>query len=293
MSVSVIIPAYNAEAWLPISITSAWAAVLPLGGEVIVVDDASTDETAAVASAHGARVLSLARNRGVAGALNTGIAAAGHDTVAWLSADDYYHPLWASDAFRSHLSQQRVPDLTFCAYDVARHGRAAEAPVSDSGFTVRPTGAIEDDILADLVAGCFINGSTCIMKKQTVVELGGFPEQYRYGNDYALFLKFALAGATFAYFAQPVGTRQVHGAQASARPEVVVALRQEERRMFRDLGLPDGQRPRIYGRLQASAHHRRRDLLPLRLLKLGFPREAARALAIVGVGRTARAYFAS
>jgi glycosyltransferase involved in cell wall biosynthesis len=66
----VFIPAWNEEHNLP-AVLEALRERLP-DVDVLVVDDGSTDRTAEVAQAHGARVLSLGRNRGLAIAIAAG-----------------------------------------------------------------------------------------------------------------------------------------------------------------------------------------------------------------------------
>lgn len=91
---SVIIPAHNAEA----SITGAVRSVLDQGFEgveVIVIDDASADATAArVRELDDARVrlISFPTNRGVSAARNAGVEAARGEIVAFLDADDAHYP---------------------------------------------------------------------------------------------------------------------------------------------------------------------------------------------------------
>lgn len=83
--VSIIIPAYNEALALP----TLLPAIAPLGvGEVIVADNGSTDDTAAVARAHGARVVHEAR-KGYGAACWAGIEALSPDcrVVAFLDAD--------------------------------------------------------------------------------------------------------------------------------------------------------------------------------------------------------------
>jgi glycosyltransferase involved in cell wall biosynthesis len=83
--VSAVIPAHNEEQSVALTVRAVRA--LPEVGEVIVVDDASTDRTAAVARAAGARVIRLARNRGKGEALNRGVAAARGEIILLLDAD--------------------------------------------------------------------------------------------------------------------------------------------------------------------------------------------------------------
>lgn len=88
LPVTVVIPAYNRAGLLPRALAGV-RAQRPAGpAEVIVVDDGSSDETAAVAERLGARVIRHGVNRGLAAARNTGLRAARHDWVALLDSDD-------------------------------------------------------------------------------------------------------------------------------------------------------------------------------------------------------------
>jgi len=91
--VDVVIPAYNAQAYLDEALDSVLAQC-PLIGKVIVVDDGSSDATASVAAARGAPVelVSLPRNRGISAARNAGLARCDADFVAFLDADDRWLP---------------------------------------------------------------------------------------------------------------------------------------------------------------------------------------------------------
>lgn len=90
---SIIIPCYNAAAWLRESVESALAQTWP-AIEVIVVDDGSADQSLAVArgfEVRGVRVATQA-NRGAAAARNHGLRLARGDFVMFLDADDLLSP---------------------------------------------------------------------------------------------------------------------------------------------------------------------------------------------------------
>jgi glycosyltransferase involved in cell wall biosynthesis len=91
MRIAALVPAYQAEAHL--GDVLARLALVPGAREILVVDDGSTDGTAAVARAAGVRVLSLPENRGKGHALLAGFAAlSGFDGVVTLDADGQHPP---------------------------------------------------------------------------------------------------------------------------------------------------------------------------------------------------------
>ncbi|MEW6671261.1 MAG: glycosyltransferase [Thermodesulfobacteriota bacterium] len=90
---SIIIPAYNEENWLPRTLTSLKTAMAACGlaGEVIVVDNNSTDSTAQIAAEYGARIIFEPRNQ-ISRARNAGADAAGGDYLIFLDADTLLPP---------------------------------------------------------------------------------------------------------------------------------------------------------------------------------------------------------
>src|ERR1700720_2397081 len=96
MRFSIIIPAYNEEQYLPRLLNSIAAARSNYSGgrdaiEVIVADNDSTDRTAEVAKAHGARVVTVAKRR-IAAARNGGGHAARGEIVCFIDGDSAVHP---------------------------------------------------------------------------------------------------------------------------------------------------------------------------------------------------------
>lgn len=85
--VSVVIPTRNGARRLPRCLAAVRAQDYRGPVEIVVVDDASTDDTAGVAAAHGARVLRSDANVGPGQARNLGVAAAMHDVLAFTDDD--------------------------------------------------------------------------------------------------------------------------------------------------------------------------------------------------------------
>ena len=96
-SVSVIIPAYNSESTITRALQSVTAQTRA-PKEIIVVDDASTDNTREIAANFAStssiplRVITQSSNGGPSAARNTGWDAASGDYIAFLDADDQWHP---------------------------------------------------------------------------------------------------------------------------------------------------------------------------------------------------------
>src|SRR5271170_4573943 len=90
--ISVVIPAYNAAAYLGAAVESVLAE--STGNiEVVVVDDGSTDNTSGVASEYSSRIRYIRQaNKGIAGARNRGIAESCGTLVGLLDADDTWLP---------------------------------------------------------------------------------------------------------------------------------------------------------------------------------------------------------
>ena len=121
--ITVIVPVYNGERYLAAAIESilrqTWRAV-----ETIVIDDGSTDQSAAVARSFAPRVkYELVRHGGAGAARNRGVERATGDYLAFLDADDLwthtklelqmhrFHSNDAPDYVLGHVEQFVSPDL--------------------------------------------------------------------------------------------------------------------------------------------------------------------------------------
>ena len=95
-SVSIVIPAYNAQSYIGLAIRSAQAQTMS-NLEIIVVDDASTDGTAAIVQEFSGadrrvRYARMEQNSGPAASRNCGLRLAQGEWIALLDADDRFHP---------------------------------------------------------------------------------------------------------------------------------------------------------------------------------------------------------
>jgi glycosyltransferase involved in cell wall biosynthesis len=89
--VTVVIPAYNAANFLELAVDSIQAQHWP-NLEIIVVDDASKDETAKIAASLPVTLVQHKKNEGAAAARNTGVSLATTSLIAFLDADDEWLP---------------------------------------------------------------------------------------------------------------------------------------------------------------------------------------------------------
>jgi GT2 family glycosyltransferase len=93
-AVSVVVPAFNEAAVIAATVRSLAASDYPSAVEIVVVDDGSSDRTAAVVERLGLACVRVVRqaNTGKAGALNAAIALARHDVIVSVDADTVFEP---------------------------------------------------------------------------------------------------------------------------------------------------------------------------------------------------------
>jgi glycosyltransferase involved in cell wall biosynthesis len=179
--VSVVIPCHNGAKYLPQALESVRAQTRPVD-EVIVVDDQSTDESAAIARCFGATVLSTDRNLGPSGARSAGIAASTGDVLAFLDADDYWEPDHIERVVGLH---DRHPEIALAFSRERRIGEwSGEHP------KVLP----EDrpvDAFWTLLRQNIIPQMGVAVRRAQLEEVGGYDPALRYSEDYDLWLRLS------------------------------------------------------------------------------------------------------
>jgi len=149
-SVSAIIPAYNEEAGIA-QVLDGLAGALGRAGmpfEIIVVDDGSSDRTAAIAAMHGASVVTHRVNRGYGAALKSGIRKASSPYILIIDADGTY----PSDAVVRILKLAPENDMVVGA----RTGRSVHIPLvrrPAKWFLTRLATYLSDTKIPDLNSG--------------------------------------------------------------------------------------------------------------------------------------------
>jgi glycosyltransferase involved in cell wall biosynthesis len=231
--ISVVIPAYNAAAFLPATLASVFAQS-ELPAEVIVVDDGSTDDTAAVARSCGATVISV-RNGGGSAARNVGTRAAAGEYIAYLDADDIWAPEKLAlqlDALESFVQ----PAFSFTDHLVfdelgVHAGRGGLRAHPAFRRTVGPmlndaTILIAADDTRPVLSDMYFLPASVLVRRVDVLAVGGFDESLRGSEDYEFFLRLFRLVPAIAVM-QPLLFYRRHPAQVTAS-EIAVIEREFE-----------------------------------------------------------------
>ncbi len=110
--ISVVIPAYNEEKYLPACLQTLTTQTYPSDKyEIIVSNNNSTDKTAQIAKKYGARVVP-AKDQGYVYALNTGLSHAKGEIIACTDADSFVPKTWLEQIAKQFLKNTKVSGLT-------------------------------------------------------------------------------------------------------------------------------------------------------------------------------------
>lgn len=197
--VSVIVPAYNASAYIREAVDSALEQVYP-SIEVIVVDDGSTDETRRILRGYGSRIQVIHQpNSGSAAACNTGVHAAKSAWIAFLDADD----IWLPDKLSRQFAE--CGDKQISHTDSMCFGENLPDAIRRSSFEPPYSGRV----LRELLVRNFITKSSVLMRRDLFLECGGFEPGYLGVEDWPFWLKVC-ADHELGYLPEAVVRYRVH-----------------------------------------------------------------------------------
>ena len=207
-SISVVIPAYNREATLGVSL-DALLAQSHQDWEAVVVDDGSADRTAAVAEEYAARDPRIRVHRqpngGVSVARNTAIGLARHPWLFFLDADDWITP----EAFAQLTAAlERHPDAQLinggCTRILADGTEIPEERVAQG-----------EDLFAKFARTCAFSIHTSLVDTELVRRLGGFDTSLITCEDWDLWQRIVRTNVRFASIPDNVAYYRVRSGSAS------------------------------------------------------------------------------
>lgn len=227
--VSVVMPAFNAEATIVSAIKSVCAQTMT-DWELIVIDDGSTDETCRIVrrmAREDARIRLLynGENRGTAYSRNRGLALSRGAYVALLDSDDLWRP--EKLARQIALAEKTGADLIYSSY-----GIIDEAGQRCCRDYLVPESVDERCLLRENVIGC----STVLLKARAA-EHCRFSERF-YHEDYALWLRLLGEGFRFAGTAEVLADYRLRR-DSRAFDKVSSARRRWQVYREMDLSLPE------------------------------------------------------
>ncbi len=189
--VTVVVPTRNRSTFLPTALLAALGQE-DVELEVVVVDDASSDDTASTLARFSdprLHVLRHGERRGVARARNAGIARARGEWVAFLDDDD----VWSPRKLRTQLDATRSEGADFV------YGAAVlldeERRALESFPAPEPAGLARRLLHSGVIPA---GSSNVVAKTEFVRRLGGFDEALGHLDDWDLWLRLALNGRAAA-----------------------------------------------------------------------------------------------
>jgi glycosyltransferase involved in cell wall biosynthesis len=212
-SVTIVVPNYNHARYLLESLGSI-AAQIQAPDRVLVIDDASTDDSVAVISSFITdrptwKLIKLDSNRGVVAVQNEALRAVDTNWIGFLGADDALHPAYLE---RTLAQAARFPDAgLICA--------CSEIIGSSNARTLRPMMLPERrsallspaDVRSILRTGDnYFSGNVSLYRRSAIEALGGFDQKLGSFSDAFLARQLALTFGVF-FVADILGYWRIHG----------------------------------------------------------------------------------
>lgn len=215
--VSVVVCLYNAARFIADTIasvlTQSWQDF-----ELIVLDDGSTDDSAAIVQRRfddPRLTLARLRHRGLGATRAAGVERARAPYIAFLDHDDVWDP---SKLQRQMAAAEAAPDagLLFCdSALIDEHGRMLGAMSQRFNYPCfdLAAGRAEIELLA---RGCFIPLSTTLVRADLLARAGGVDVRYQSAGDYDMWLRLARISGV-VYVPEQLSSWRVHAGQLTQR----------------------------------------------------------------------------
>jgi len=266
--VSICIPAYRAEKYLPQALESVRKQTFQ-DWELIVTEDGSKDGAEALVSAFAQSVSQPVRyqrhetNQGLPATRNTGIGASCSELIALLDADD----CWVEN----HL-ETTVGKLLETGGDLVHSGSLLFDSDTGRELGIRaPSPAIIERFPLSLFEGDYIiQPSSVVLRKSLWERAGGFDASFRYVEDREMWLRCARTGARFVFTGANTCLYRKHGEALSTHSaEMAIACARAFEKQLDWDAIPGGLRRRSTAQAWVAA---------ARILQRAEPRRAGEFL---------------
>jgi glycosyltransferase involved in cell wall biosynthesis len=220
LTISAVVPAYNAEKYIEETLTSLLRQTYPLH-EIIVIDDKSSDNTVkivgrlGIASSVPIKLICQEKNQGVSSARNLGIAAASGEWILFMDADDvavvglvqaevnYLLELQKKTADHWVVVYPAYSQINACGEDIFGIMRGQHL-TSGNSFG------------SELVRNQLVTPSGVLVNKAAIIEVGNFKIGLKHQvEDWYLWLQLAQRGGGFAYIDEPLVKVRRHSGNAT------------------------------------------------------------------------------
>jgi glycosyltransferase involved in cell wall biosynthesis len=230
--VSVIVPAYNAAEHIGEALESVHAQTAS-DWEIVVCDDGSSDDTAAVASSFGERVrlVQNEHNQGLAAARNAAIERSRGSVLALLDADDVWLPEYLERQLQllDRAAQPQKVGIVSCnAFLRDEHGRLPGTYAERFGYAER----VDLERLLD-ISPIFISA---LIPRAAIEDVGLFATDLRSCEDLDLWIRLVEAGYRAISTRAPLAVYRLSAGQLSAQPVKMAQARQAVYRRAIDRG---------------------------------------------------------
>ncbi|MHC5199098.1 MAG: glycosyltransferase family 2 protein [Planctomycetota bacterium] len=246
--ISAVIPAYNAAKYIARSIDSVLAQTHPVD-EIVIVDDGSTDNTAAIIKDYGDKVRYIHQpNAGVSAARNTGIEAATGNWIAFLDADDE----WLPEKIKRQVENlNKYPNLAWtignyyeCLCD--ENHRAEQYPRRKIRKLLNDRDYFESYFIAWRYSlwGC---SDVQMIRRDVLIESGLFPVGQKIAEDIDTWLRVAYLHPEVGFIAEPLAVyhfdNSQSGQQMHRRERFQVDFIERHFKLAEQAGMTDAFRP--------------------------------------------------
>lgn len=206
--VSIVLPSYNGAKYIRESIDSVLGQTFP-SWELILVDDCSTDETAAIAASYAAkdsriRVIHNAVNQRLPRSLNVGFHEARGRYLTWTSDDNRYLPR-AIEVMVRALDVDPATPMVCADMDY----------IDESGAVLGRADAYEDDLIwvENRVGACFL------YRREALSQVGGYDPAKVYVEDYDYWLRLRCRMGEIQRIPEPLYQYRLHSGSLTATKE--------------------------------------------------------------------------